>query len=370
MQQQEIESATLQTRIGRVGFTGQSDEFFKIWIVNILLTILTLGIYSAWAKVRTNQYLHGHTKLEGLSFRYLAKPLQILKGRLIAVAVFIGISVAVSFSPIAAGILYLLLLIATPWLIVQGLRFSLRMTSYRNIRFSFEGNYWGVVAMLMVVPTLIIIFTLGLGAPWAYRGIDKYIYENISFGGKRFSANTEVGRYYIAALASAGAVIAAYATVFILVIVAVIVFKSSADISWLQTSLSAEEGDFQPMIIGTIALFYLGTFILYFFAYSVYKAIVTKHLIQSLQIENIATFKTDMSTMSFVWLNLTNILLLVISLGLAYPVTVIRKRTFIANNMTVELTPLADTLVNTEEGQDAAFGEEAANLFDVDLSFT
>jgi hypothetical protein len=33
-------------------FTGSGAEYFGIWIVNLLLTILTLGIYSAWAKVR------------------------------------------------------------------------------------------------------------------------------------------------------------------------------------------------------------------------------------------------------------------------------------------------------------------------------
>ena len=37
-------------------FTGEGYEFFRIWIVNICLTIITLGIYSALAKVRTNRY--------------------------------------------------------------------------------------------------------------------------------------------------------------------------------------------------------------------------------------------------------------------------------------------------------------------------
>ena len=34
-------------------FTGDAKEFFRIWIVNLALSIVTLGIYSAWAKVRT-----------------------------------------------------------------------------------------------------------------------------------------------------------------------------------------------------------------------------------------------------------------------------------------------------------------------------
>ena len=33
----------------RIVFTGKASEYFGIWIVNVLLTILTLGIYSAWA---------------------------------------------------------------------------------------------------------------------------------------------------------------------------------------------------------------------------------------------------------------------------------------------------------------------------------
>ena len=49
-------------------FTGTGKEYFKIWIVNILLSIVTLGIYSAWAKVRTEKYLHGNTFLNGSSF--------------------------------------------------------------------------------------------------------------------------------------------------------------------------------------------------------------------------------------------------------------------------------------------------------------
>ena len=39
-----------------VQFNGRGGEFFGIWIVNILLSIITLGIYSAWAKVRTKRY--------------------------------------------------------------------------------------------------------------------------------------------------------------------------------------------------------------------------------------------------------------------------------------------------------------------------
>ena len=81
-------------------FTGKGPEFFRIWIVNTLLSILTLGIYSAWAKVRTNQYFYGNTKLDDSSFQYLADPIKILKGRLVAVTLFACYYLLVNFYPV------------------------------------------------------------------------------------------------------------------------------------------------------------------------------------------------------------------------------------------------------------------------------
>src|SRR5512146_3042572 len=65
-------------------FRGDEREYFRIWIVNLALTILTLGIWSAWAKVRTERYFYANTRVAGTPFEYLARPLPILKGRIIA----------------------------------------------------------------------------------------------------------------------------------------------------------------------------------------------------------------------------------------------------------------------------------------------
>jgi len=48
-----------------LSFTGDAREYFNIWIVNIALTILTLGIFSAWAKVRKKRYFYGNTYADG-----------------------------------------------------------------------------------------------------------------------------------------------------------------------------------------------------------------------------------------------------------------------------------------------------------------
>ena len=63
-----------------VRFTGNTGEYFRIWIVNIALTIVTLGVYSPWAKVRKFRYFYGNTSLADGRFDYHAKPKAILIG--------------------------------------------------------------------------------------------------------------------------------------------------------------------------------------------------------------------------------------------------------------------------------------------------
>jgi Bacterial protein of unknown function (DUF898) len=44
------------TRYEPFRFTGAGGEYFRIWIVNVMLSVVTFGIYSAWAKARRLQY--------------------------------------------------------------------------------------------------------------------------------------------------------------------------------------------------------------------------------------------------------------------------------------------------------------------------
>ena len=88
-------------------FGGRAGEYFGIWIVNILLSILTLGIYSAWAKVRNRRYFYGHTELVGHAFDYLASPIAILKGRLIAFFILV-LYIGVDYLVPGLGLLFIL----------------------------------------------------------------------------------------------------------------------------------------------------------------------------------------------------------------------------------------------------------------------
>jgi uncharacterized membrane protein YjgN (DUF898 family) len=83
----------------RFEFRGSAGEFFRIWIVNVALTLITLGIYSTWAKVRTRRYFYGNTFVAGYAFDYKALPWRILIGRLVALALFVGYNTTVGVSP-------------------------------------------------------------------------------------------------------------------------------------------------------------------------------------------------------------------------------------------------------------------------------
>src|SRR5690606_1900422 len=100
-------------------FTGTAREYFGIWIVNILLTILTLGVYSAWAKVRRNRYFYGNTRLAGGSFDYHASPVRILIGRIIVLVIFVAYNLAPQFVPLVGGLIGVAFLFALPFFVMR-----------------------------------------------------------------------------------------------------------------------------------------------------------------------------------------------------------------------------------------------------------
>ena len=102
------------------------------WGVVLLLSIVTLGIYSAWAKVRTERYFYAHTRLAGASFEYLASPIAILKGRLIAYAVVICLVLSAQFMPALYLLMVLTIGLLMPALIVWSLRFRARNSAWRT----------------------------------------------------------------------------------------------------------------------------------------------------------------------------------------------------------------------------------------------
>ena len=82
----------------RFDFRGNARDYFRIWIVNVALSIVTLGIYSAWATVRTRRYMYANTVLADSPFDYQANPVAILRGRLLSGAFLAAYVLAGYFS--------------------------------------------------------------------------------------------------------------------------------------------------------------------------------------------------------------------------------------------------------------------------------
>src|ERR1700743_2746424 len=115
-----------------VTFTGTGAEYFGIWIVNLLLTILTLGIYSSWAKVRRLQYFYRHTEVAGSTFDFHGNPVKIFIGRLIAVAMLIAYNVSVRLHSVVTLVILGAIAFVMPWLLRNSFRFRLYNSSWRG----------------------------------------------------------------------------------------------------------------------------------------------------------------------------------------------------------------------------------------------
>lgn len=142
-------------------FTGETGEYFRIWVVNTFLTIATLGLWSPWAKIRKRRFFLRHTWVAGANFEYHARPWPILRGRLIAAVAFIVYWFTGEINPRYAPWIALLIAVLAPWLMVSSLRFNLSNTSYRNLRFAFSGTLMdGVKALwpLILVATLTVAY--------------------------------------------------------------------------------------------------------------------------------------------------------------------------------------------------------------------
>jgi uncharacterized membrane protein YjgN (DUF898 family) len=176
-------------------FTGSASEYFRIWIVNLFLTIITIGIYSPWAKVRRLKYFYGNTWLDSHNFDYVANPVSILKGRAIVVALLVLYNVLVNLVHPLFGLLAIVYLIFLPWIVNKSLSFNARMTIYRNVRFGFEGTLWNAFKAFVLWP-LASALTLGLLTPFTSRATSNYIGSNAKYGAADFTTQTKLGTLY------------------------------------------------------------------------------------------------------------------------------------------------------------------------------
>ncbi|MFC6800556.1 DUF898 family protein [Deinococcus caeni] len=125
-----------------VSFTGSAGEYFRLWIVNAALTVVTLGLYLPWARVRNRQYFYGHTWVDGHNFEYRADPRRLLRSYLLVGALFLAYVLTSESESLGwvSVLIALLFLGLYPWLVAQSMRFQAVNTVHRGLRFHFDGR--------------------------------------------------------------------------------------------------------------------------------------------------------------------------------------------------------------------------------------
>jgi uncharacterized membrane protein YjgN (DUF898 family) len=351
-----------------LSFTGTGAEYFRIWVVHALLTVLTLGVYSAWAKVRKARWFAQHTQLLGDPFDYHGAPLRVLLGRAIAVSLLVAYSWSSQWSTAAGLAVVGLLVVLGPALYGAAQRFRLVNTSWRGLRFGFEASPRAVYAV--GIP-LVLVWTTGtvwgrvvgsaggvllagilsiLAWPAVHASLKSMQHERARYGEQRFAFHPAFGAFYALYARTAG-------IAFVVAVAAVL-----AGFPILTT------------VSPTHAL--LGGFILYAVASGLTYSIAGSYFLARLQ--RLVWSHTRFGELRFgstiqatVLLGVVarNVLPVILTAGLYWPFAAVAIARYRVQSITVESDRPPPDIAAHKRGSATAVGDAAFDLFGLDLGW-
>lgn len=389
-------------------FTGTAREYFGIWIVNLLLTILTLGIYAAWAKVRTQRYFYGNTVLDGSAFDYLAKPLAILKGWAIAIAVLIVYNIVSGLYPVTGIVFFILFLLALPWIVVRSLMFRAHNSSYRNIRFTFQDAYREAIRVF-IGTSMLIPLTLGLAYPYYVYAMNRFMVNNSGFGTSGFRIDAPVKAFYklysiagvllIGFVALASAVVTPLAHNFISEMQIAAASQPAVPQTYPDTescadstvvpepdaavatpnagtdaqtdgSCEADDAELDPAMVKRLIVmqvFMTGFFgLFYIMAFAYLQARVGNLVFNHTDLSG-HRFLSTLRARALMWLYFSNAAGIILSFGLLIPWARIRMARYRAERLALQPNGSLDSFAQAQRSQVGATGEELGEVFAVDI---
>src|ERR1700682_6035359 len=299
-------------------FSGSGSEYFGVWIVNMLLTIVTLGIYSAWAKVRRLQDFYRHTEVAGSGFDFHGSPIRILVGRVLALVMLIAYNYSVRLhSPLTIVILAGIAVIM-PWLLRNSFRFRLYNTSWRGTRFHFRGTVAGGYRVFLLNGFLTLI-TLYVMAPFMHQRLKAYQHDNSWFGRTRCSFHARAGRFYV---------------IYLLLLAAIVVFAIAIGFSGIGGALVAmsqaqkQGGHTNPAaVLKALAVLYGALILMGVSIGPVFHALITNLIWNNARIGE-HRIECNMSPLGLIWITFGNLVLVALTLGLFIPWAMVRLAKF------------------------------------------
>ncbi|MFP8966551.1 YjgN family protein [Pokkaliibacter sp. CJK22405] len=376
----------------RFQFMGNGSEYFGIWIANLLLSIITLGIYSAWAKVRNNRYIYGNTALGGDRFEYLATPMQILIGRIIAVIALALYSYLANISIYAPLVMLFLVSSIVPVLVVRNLRFDARMTRFRHVCFDFQGSYVGafrvvylnnIIAGLMIaIPyfTFSVLFSFlindsagsligvlaGIAGAicaygWTRKRFHHYLINGYRYGDKAFKGEVKEKQFIKIGLYSS------LLTAALLAVSVAILFLAASAILGDFSALWSLDADGWTYIY---MLLLVPCYILYMLIFVVMKSymhVMTRNYVMSQMTVDNLSLESQIPVGKYIATVGMNLLIMIFTCGLAYPIAQVRLLKLSLGNTLVngDLDNLVVRGAADHEG--AAIADEMSNAFNIDL---
>jgi len=370
-------------------FNGSGSEYFKIWIVNLLLTIVTLGIYSAWAKVRRLRYFYGQTELYGTRFEYHGSPAAILKGRLIALGLFIVYNRSVDLFGVWGLTLMGAIALVFPLLIRSSFRFRAANSSYRGLRFAFDGSVGGLYAIgaafilgiaalsglaaaavtlargvlmpavLPLIPTGLVLVGGLLLYPLCHHAFKAYQHGHARWGTLPWRFTARRGQFVAIYAATAGIGICA----------ALIAFAIGALLVHLGLPMPEAPGAARAPAAQT------GLIVLMLMAYAVMAFTVAPYWVATLQ--NLVwnetrigehRFRSRIGPGQLAWIWASNFVLIALTLGLFAPWASVRLARYRAQCLDLLPACSLDTALAAATDDPSAVGDEALGFFDFDVS--
>jgi len=374
---QEPTTATSENK--GFSFSGTAKEYFGIWIVNLLLSIVTIGIYTAWAKVRRLRYFYGNTWLDGHNFEYHAKPKQILIGRIIVFGVLLLVQIISTVFPLFALFVLIPYLLALPWLLNKAISFNARMTSYRNVHFNFEGSYGAAFMTFVLLPLIVPIIAtvlIGLGfysgsispfdrtllgiivalyfvaqlaiIPFISKKTNEYIGNRTRYGAARFATEMELSALY----KNLG-ILVLCAGVPIVVIAGIAYFAIQSGAS----SLALGSGQFIIFIIYAVLI---GGAVFY-------AAGVRNIAYNGTTLDGVHKFHSTVSRLGYTIIIITNFLAIIVSLGLLRPWTAVRTWRYLTDHTTMQVSGSMDGFIAGQEEAGSVIAGEYLDIEGIDF---
>lgn len=310
-------------------FFGKGSSYFGISIINFILIILTLGLYYPWAKEKIRKYIWNETEMENSRFVFHGTGWEMFKGFVISYLMLILVYGCIFWMQFriedAKWVLFLLVFlilfiisIFVPFAIFHAWKYRVSRTSWRGIYFSFNGRF-SEFYKIYVKYFFFVIITFGIASPWMTVKLQKYLFSHTKLGDLKLDFHGDGSDLFVI--------------------------------------------NFLGVFLSYITLFiYLPYFIKNRWNFTVNHTTVENNQFRR-------ALKSHLSGDHCLKILFVNFILLIFTLGLAFPFTIMRYYKMLFDHVEIPTDIDFDQIAQHADSYNQAAGDEMSDLLDIDIDF-